>query len=48
MLSQLSQIADPTSERWSEVVAEAQRLVPGTLKVHAAIITEIPDFEGTN
>jgi hypothetical protein len=48
MVSQLSHIADPTSEGWNEMVAEANRLVPGTLKVHGAIVKEIPDFEGTN
>ena len=48
MVSQLSHIADPTSEGWNEMVAEANRLVPGTVKVHAAIVKEIPDFEGTN
>jgi hypothetical protein len=48
MLSQMSHIGDPTSERWSEVVAEANQLVLGTVKVHAAMVNEIPDFEGTN
>jgi hypothetical protein len=48
MLSQLGQIGHPTSDGWNEVVAEAKRLVYGTVKVHVGIVKEAPDFEGAN
>jgi hypothetical protein len=48
MLSQLGQIADPTSEQWSEVVSDAKRLVSGGVKVHATTVEETLDVEGNN
>jgi hypothetical protein len=48
MLSQPGQMADPTSEEWSEVVSEAKRLAGGGVKVHASMVEETPDVEGDN
>jgi hypothetical protein len=47
-LFQLGQLADPTPKRWSEVVAEAQRLHPSAVALRTAIMEQDADAGGNN